>query len=730
MDILEATYNKTIYEREDCGAAIALYDAEKCYIITGNMLPTTKKIKYRFKGEWVNHPKYGKQFKAFEYEALTPSDKEGLLEYLSSGVIKGIGKATAKKIVAAFGTETINVLENNIEKLLEVKGITEKRFEKIKKSFEENNEGRDAIFLLTKKGFSPRIASKVYQEFKKKTIDVIEKRPYLLCTVPGITFPQADALGSDTEEYEKDYNRFKICAYFALQENEVNGLKAIPGNRTAGSVSMEINDFGRCMLSLLNKGSYTKEEIRENTLKMIKEDCLNYINKDGKQYIYKSGILRIEKALAEDIIRLSRKETITEDIDRHIKDIEEGLDIKLGECQKEAIRNAFKNNLSLIVGPPGTGKTTIIEVIAYIYQKINGITAPMSFVALTGQAAHRIKESTGFEAQTIHSRLGITTETITDVEQKEEYKIENSLLVVDEISMLDLRTAYQLFSSTSSDCKVVLVGDEEQLQSVGAGAVLRDILESGVIPTTALNEIYRQHEGSRIYINSQKIRNNDTSLLFGEDFNLIDSPMEEIEDLIVERYIEDIKKYGINNVMLLSPFKEHTAGVKALNKKIQDKLHPADGNEFHYGSNIFRIGDMVMQLKNTEELVNGDIGTVIAIEKSDGMQSVTVKYEECERTYTDEEADEITLAYAYTVHKSQGNEKKAVILFLSSMHSVMLKKNVVYTAITRSKEVCTIMGAGCDGALKKAILTTDNSKRNTGLSMLLKDEAFWKRAAI
>lgn len=729
MDTFEATFDKVIYQKEDAGVLVGLYKGkDKCFIVTGTMLPTAKKTKYIFKGNWNKHPKYGMQFNASEgYDVVKPDGKDAILEYLSSGVIKGVGAKTAEKIVALFGEDTMNILDKDIDRLREVKGITENRFQKIKESYQASFEGREAILELTKRGISPKLASKAYQEFKDKTLNILKDRPYMLCVVPGITFPIADAFGSDDEAYEKSLERFLICANYVLFENEQNGLRNIIGNRPSGSTCMEINDFGRCMLSLLNKGTYKKEEILANTIALVKEDKLSYIKKDGKQYIYRSGIYRIEKRLAEDIERLATVETEKINIDEYINDYEGLNSILLNDDQKNAVRMAINSNFSLIIGSPGTGKTTIIKVIAYIYKKLNP-KAEMTFLAMTGKAAYRITESTGFEARTVHSRLGLRAEIINDLsEEEEDKKIESGLVVVDELSMLDERTAYQLFSNISSECKVVLCGDDEQLPSVSAGAVLRDIIDSKTVPSVTLNQVYRQAKGSSIYENSFKIRNNDLNLILGEDFYILEEPdVSKIEDELIELYIKKISEYGIEEVMLLVPFKEHEGGVTPLNQKIQERLHPEhlQEKEFRLGMKRFRIGDRVMQLKNSDEQVNGECGTVIDIGKSDGEQTVTVKFDRSERTYTDDEADEITLAYACTIHKSQGSEGKCVIMFLHSMHSMLLKKNLVYTGISRSREECYILGE--KSAVLKAIQTTDESRRLTGLSMFLKDESLWR----
>ncbi len=724
-EALECVYEKTIYQREQNDVTIALYHTTgKSVIVTGSMLPIAKKVKYVFYGEWVNHPKYGKQFKMTEgYDTAKPSTKESIKEYLASGTIRGIGQKTAERIVEMFGDETLDVMEKDIFRLLKVKGLTKNKIEKIKTSFDENFAGRETIVLLGKKGISPKIASKVYQKFKDKAVKIIEEQPYRLCMVPGITFPVADSLGPQTEAYELNYDRFFICANYVLAENENNGMKDYIGNRTAGSLSMTVQDFGNAMLSLLRMKSITGAKVCEYTIKAIKNGHLKMLTDNGVQYIYRPGVYRIEKRLAENIARLTRKElsTAVENIDAYIAKAENELKISLSEEQRQAVLNAFQNNLSLIIGPPGTGKTTVIQVIVYIFKELND-KPQITLLAPTGRASKRITETTNMDAYTIHSCLGLHTEQINDVNDEEEFKIEEGLIVVDEMSMLDTRVAYQLFASIRKRCKIILCGDDDQLQSVGAGAVLRDMITSGVLPVTTLKNIYRQDAQSLVYRNSHNIREGKFELEYGDDFMMYETDdTADMEEQMIAMYLQKIKEYGMENVMLLSPFKEHDAGVYNLNSRIQKALNPDDKKEYQGNGKTFRTGDLVMQLKNNETQANGDIGVVTAIHKRDGEQIVCVKFEKARRDYFDEEAgEELNLAYAYTVHKAQGSEAKCVITCMHDMHSVMRKRNIFYTAVTRAKQEVIVFGQ--KRAVVKAIQTADKSKRNTGLKQMLKQE--------
>lgn len=726
METFECMYSKTIYQKSADNTTIALYDgADKSIIVTGEMLPTTAKIKYEIKGEWVNHPKYGLQFKMTDgYSILKPSDRQSIYEYLSSGQIKGIGKITAERIVAAFGERTIEIMEQDISRLKIIKGLSPAKIETIKESFDANWAGRNAIIKMGKYGIRPKLAAKAYARFKSKTEQIIEETPYRLCEVPGITFPVADAMGKDNEEYEESYERFLSCAEYILNVNEQNGLKDYIGDRTTGSVSMNVNDFGLASYKLLRKKSLKKDLILRHTIRGIKEGKLKIATENGVQYIYNAGTYRIEQRLAHHIAKLSYENIISSrDIENLITEAEEKLSIRLGKDQRNAVIKAFRNNLVLIIGPPGTGKTTVIKIISYIHERLTGSSEKI-FLAPTGQAAHRIAETIKNDAYTIHSYLNIGTEIIRDVnEQEEEENISSSLVVVDEMSMVDMRLAYQLFSSIDKTCRVVLCGDDEQLQSVGAGAVLRDMIQCNALCVATLNEIYRQDAKNDVYINSHAIRKGIDDLRFSPLFRIIEEEKSDnMEMKMVSTYLEKIKECGIANVMLLSPFKEHNGGVNPLNARIQDALHPNPKVELKTAGKRFLTGEVVMQLKNTDELVNGDIGVVSYIDISDPTaRTITVQYTNCKRTYTEEEAgEELNLAYAYTVHKSQGSEADCVILGIHNLHSVMLKRNIVYTAITRAKREVVIIGQ--ESALRKAIQTADKSKRNTGLQGFLRAE--------
>lgn len=719
-------FEKVIYQSQEYGASIIRCEVEgESVTVTGSMLPTAKNIKYEFTGNWVQHPKYGKQFRCGFWNERFDGDRQGLIEYLASGLIKGIGRKTAEAIVAKFGDNTVQVLDNDITRLTEVRGISAAKLAKIAESYAANKASREVAVKLARYGISPKMAAKACSVFKEEISEVIEKRPYLLCMVPGISFQQADQIAEKTDEYERSYDRFRMAASYVLYQNENNGMKNYIGNRTPGSLGMQKDDFGKAMLAILRFGKINGSFICENTIRMIKEGGLVYRKVEDQSLLFLPGIHRIESTIADDLYRLCNvKRHRIPDIDRQIDVAEAELGIRLGEKQREAVRMTFENGLSLMVGPPGSGKTTTIKVIAKVYQ--NNVGENVQFLAPTGKAAARIRETSGYFATTVHSGLSIGTELVNDLIKDREFVFNDTLLCVDEMSMLDARTAYQLFSAIGDDCIVVLCGDPDQLQSVGAGAVLRDMLDSGCIPATKLDTVYRTIKGSEIFLNADRIRKGNDNLTYGDGFHFTQvDGTKDLENALIECYKEKIQEYGEDNVMLIVPFKEHDAGVIPLNLEIQHQLNPqlVQDKVFTYGKKgcYYRIGDLVMHLKNDPQngVVNGDIGSVSDILQVDGEPHLIVDYADSTQVaYTADTIDECTLAYSYTVHKSQGSEAKCVITALHGMHSVMLRRNIIYTAITRAKQEVCIFGQ--KEALSKAIMTEDKSKRYTSLKMQLK----------
>ena len=718
---IKALYTRTIYETQKDGVIVGLYWnlTDSCaVIITGAMLPTIENVNYVFDGDWVTHKKYGKQFKA-EYYSEDISDRESIIRFLSSKVIKGVGPATAVKIVDAFGDDTIKVLDEDIERVLTIPRFPKTKFKEFKESYETQRGAKDVIVALGKVGISVKLALSAYERFKKDTMNIINDRPYRLSEIAGISFPIADRLGKRTYEYEHDYERFCSCAYYCLYANEAGVFYKITGNTMSGSNGMQKDEFGKVMLNLLRFNSINGKFICDMTIKMLDDKKLVYVKKDGDVYFFPVGLFNIERESAKELERIMIQPNVTNiDVDKELKKIK----FDFSTDQISAIKNAFKNHVSLIIGIPGTGKTTTINTIVKLYRKDNP-EGDVYLLAPTGRASARIRETiTDKEANvsTIHIPLEIKVDEINDIDEEKDIKFNDCLIVVDEMSMTDTRLFYRLVKAIGSNCRIILCGDDEQLQSVGSGAVLRDLIDSKCICTTRLTKVFRQSEESSIYHNLFKIREGSTDLIYKDDFSFMEeSDLPKIEEMMIDKYIEKINEVGIDNVMLLSPYKKGEAGVFELNNRLQEILNPNDELEFR-SIYKFRIKDVVMQTKNDYDtgVMNGDIGIVQSIYTSEDKKKMSVAFGKKIVTYDKETIDELVLGYAYTIHKAQGSEAKCVIMCCHSYHAPMLKRNVYYTAVTRASKEVYIYGQ--KSAFNKAIVTKDSDRRITMLKDLIK----------
>ena len=713
-----AEYEKDIY-RSANGWTVALYmiknkDGEsiKAKILTGNDLPSIKKVLYQFNGEWVENKKYGLQFKVDSFIELLRDTKDSIVSYLSSPLFPGIGKKTAERIYEKFGSDALYILEHHPDKYLEVKGISKKTLKNVAESYQKNRTVIK-IYELIKDydGITVKLANKIYAKFGSTSIDVIQKKPYKLCEIKDIGFSIADRIALAMGLPRDCFERYVAASRSVLLSNEANG-----------NLGMDLQLFGNELRKLMNSSIITPDSINEAFSKMIKEKILvcKHAHTEDEEYcyVYRPETYYTELDVAKEILRLTcGVESEIRDLDKKILNAEKEFGITLADSQKAAVKMALREPFSVITGSPGTGKTTIIRIIAKIFTE--EIKKSTCFMAPTGRAARKIKEATGYYASTIHSRLQIYEEE--EINGCGEETIEESLVVVDEVSMLDIWIAKKLFKAIETGVKVVLVGDEDQLQSVGPGAVLRDIIASDVVPIARLTHIYRQGKDSNIVKNAVSIKNGRVKLDTGDDFAITDGVAEEVlENAMVEQYLKEVKEYGLENVVCLCPVKKYSAGVNNMNKRIQEILNPANNNkpEFKYGFTTFRIGDPVMELQNGREVVNGDIGNVTYIDPDRKSGKIVVTYfGDTEVEYLVDDMEHIALAYAMTVHKAQGSEYDSVITCLQDTNFHMLKRNIPYTAFTRGKKKVHFFGSL--KALERAIKNKDTTKRCTLLKYFL-----------
>lgn len=674
----------------------------------GYSLPTSDKIRYDMKGQWSKNSKHGLQFEVETYEEVIKPTKEGIIAYLSSGQIKGIGPKLAERIFAAFGMDTLDVLDQTPEKLINISGISKSKLKKICDSYLAHRGARDVIAFLTPYGITPNRAVKLYKEYGKDAIKIVQEHPYRLCELAGIGFKTADKIAMSMGFDVMSSERIEEGILYTLTDAE-----------TRGHLCIEKDDFIKECLKTLETpeltagivGRYANELISKQRI-CVYDNCLY----SGRTFLAEK-VLAIYLERQISLCRNYRYDNLDAELDKE----EKMLKIRFAPEQREAVKTALTNGISIITGGPGTGKTMIQRAILDIYSNKN----PRNVIcccAPTGRAARRMEESTGYDSSTVHRALCLMAGE--DGEYGSPENIDADLVLIDETSMLDVYLSGKLFLALKTGAQVIFVGDADQLPSVGPGAVLNEMIGCGRIPTVRLEKVFRQSSGSRIATNARLIKMNNLGLEYGDDFQFIDSSDISVSaELIAQIYVEEVAKYGVDNVALLTPFRQKTeTGANALNERIRDIINPSSPQkqEITHGKRLFRCGDKVMQIKNHDDVSNGDIGYITRIEAGSGESTAFIDFGDGRvKEYDSTELDMIDLGYASTIHKAQGAEYKSVIINLQLAHYVMLTRPLVYTAVTRGKERVTFVGER--RALCTAIKRTDTEKRGTRLAKRLSE---------
>lgn len=672
----------------------------------GYALPISEHIRYEMRGQWSKNSKHGLQFEVETYDEVIKPTKEGIIGYLSSGQIKGIGPKLAERIYSAFGNETLNVLDNSPEKLTSISGISQTKLKKICDSYLANRGARDVIAFLTPYGITPNRAIRLYKEYGNEAMDIVKQHPYKLCELAGIGFKTADKIAKNMGFDVLSAERISQGILYTLTDAE-----------TKGHICIEKSNFVKECLKILDTPEITEGMIGKYANELIRNQKI-YVY-DG--CLYSSRTYTAEKMLAVYIksqISINQNYSYS-NLERELNMEEKTLRIKFAPEQREAVKTALINGLSIITGGPGTGKTMIQKAILDIYSR-NNTGKIICCCAPTGRAARRMEESTGYSSSTIHKTLCLMAGE--DGEYGTPESIDADLVLVDEASMLDIYLAGKLFSALKPQTQIVFVGDADQLPSVGPGAVLSEMIACGRIPTIRLEKVFRQTSGSRIATNAKLIKHGNLSMEYGNDFEFIDSSDISVSaDLISQIYVEEVKKYGVDNVALLTPYRQKTdTGANALNERIRDIVNPKSlhREEISHRKRLFRCGDKVMQIKNHDDVNNGDIGYIIQIKKSGNEITAYIDFGDGRvKEYDSSELDMIDLGYASTIHKSQGSEYSSVIINLQKAHYIMLTRPLVYTAITRGKKHVIFVGER--SALCTAIKRTDTEQRGTRLAKRL-----------
>lgn len=674
----------------------------------GYCLPVANNLRYDMQGHWSKNPKHGIQFEVESYNEVIIPNKEGIISYLSSGQIKGVGPKIAERIYAAFGNMVLEVLDKEPEKLLSIPGINKNKLKKICDSYLANRGARDVVAFLTPHGITPNRAVRLYKEYGEKTMDIVKNHPYKLCELVGVGFRTADKIAMSMGFDELSTERVDEALLYTLTDAE-----------SKGNLCLEKHDLLKICLKILNTPQLTEDMLANRAVRLIQSgQMVSYLGN-----VYRSRTAYIEAHLAEMIShRLSQNKSFCyTDLDAELDKEEQILAVKLAPEQRLAVKTALTHGISIITGGPGTGKTMIQRALLDIYKR-NHPGNEICCCAPTGRAARRMEQSTRFSASTVHKALGLLAGE--DGNYNEPAELTADLILVDEVSMLDIYLAEHLFCAVKNNCQIVLIGDADQLPSVGPGAVLSEMIASECIPVVRLDKVFRQSAGSRIATNAKLIRHGNLSLEYGPDFQFMDSASTtESAEKVAEIYMQEIAKYGVDNVALLSPFKQRTeTGVNALNELIRDLVNPPDNEkaEVKFGKRIFRCGDKVMQIKNHDDVNNGDIGYITKIINMDSETILYINFGDGKlKEYDAGDLDMLDLGYASTIHKSQGAEYQSVIINLQCAHAIMLTRPLIYTAITRGKKRVIIVGER--RALCMAIKKTDTEKRGTCLAKRLKE---------
>ena len=717
MEALNGIVESIVFKSSDTGYTVIKFRENNIIHTAVGVLPHVKEGQnLKITGSWVNHSQFGKQFKVEECEEILPTSKDGIEKYLSSGIIQGIGPVTAKKIVNKFGEDTLNILDNNIERLKEIEGIGKKKLETIIESYREQRELKNITIFLQTHGLSVNQCLKIYKKYGASSVDTVKNNPYILCDeISGIGFKTSDKIARSLG--------IEVDSPFRIQ----SGIRYV------------INEASNV---LTVSGDIIEENIKNAALdRKIKLERVN--DKEGvftiSNYYCELGITNRILTLA-----ISNFQDISVDVDHLILQFEKKNNITFAESQKDAIISAFQNGIEIITGGPGTGKTTIIKCIIEIFETC-GLKVLLG--APTGRAAKRMSESTGKEATTIHRMLDMGVfekEESVFVTNAEEHSLEADVVIIDEASMIDITLMNALLKSIKVGTRLIIVGDVDQLPSVGAGNVLNDFIESGFTKVVRLKEIFRQGKESMIVVNAHKINKGEMPKLNekGTDFFFIRNDIQEgILNTIIDLINTRLPKFNSNwdklkSIQVLVPMKKGVLGVTNLNEKIQNVLNPKAPykKEKEFRSMIFREGDKVMQIKNNYSLkwtriagkgeheglgvFNGDMGFIESIDL-EGKKLSIIFDDERRVIYDFMYLDELDLAYAITIHKSQGSEFPVVIIPAYMGAPLLMNRNLLYTGITRAKEMVVVVGI--PKALKYMVDNTRSMERYSSLNWRIKE---------
>ena len=725
METIEVYVERIIYQNESNGYCVLMTwcgDEDRIVVgffqvdVTGQML--------RLRGTSTYHPNHGEQFKAEAYEIIEPTDEESIRRYLASGAIKGVGEALAGRIVKRFGDDTLRIMEEEPERLAEIKGISLRKAQEIAVTVAEKKDLRAAMLFLQKYGIANSLAVKIYDTYGLGMYGILKENPYRMAEdIEGVGFKTADAIAEKIGIHTDSDYRIRCGLLYVLSQALAEGNMYLPARvllqRASDLLGVHIDAIEPHIMNLV----MDKKLVSRN-------DC-----------VYSASAYYAEAGVAGMLLRLKNPTWSREEesmLEKQIASIEKEEGLLLDDLQKEAVKGTVNNGVFILTGGPGTGKTTTINTIIRYFMRRG---YHIELAAPTGRAAKRMTEATGYEARTIHRLLEISgggEEERGYFDRDEDNPLEADVIIIDEMSMVDIFLFQSLLKAIPIGTRLILVGDMHQLPSVGPGQVLRDIVESDAFACVRLEKIFRQEDGSDIVLNAHKIRAGEAVSLNNQSKDFFFLPREDANHIynnIVQLVTDKMPRYtGAEpcDIQVLTPMRKGALGVETLNRILQEYVNPKDKGkkEYQFGEKLFREGDKVMQIKNNYKLeweivgkynitidkglgvFNGDVGKVVSI--NEYARQIKVEYEEGKNVfYSFENVDELELAYAITIHKAQGSEYPAVIIPLLGVPKLLLYRNLLYTAVTRAVKCVTLVGA--QGAVEEMIRNENVQIRYTGL---------------